>query len=86
LTRVGCCLKNLFPNIFKRFEKLSNIGKKKIADEMNIGRIVKELRKLKIVNNNILMNPMLEFEIKNQNENIIDIDSESQIIQIDNVL
>lgn len=47
---------------------------------MNIGRIVKELRKLKIINNNILMNPMLEFEIKNQNENIIDIDSESQII------
>jgi hypothetical protein len=73
-------LKNLFPNIFSKYEKLSNIGKKKIVDEMNIGRIVKELRKLKIVNNNILMNPMLEFEIKNQNENIIEIDSESQII------
>ena len=47
---------------------------------MNIGRIIKELRKLKIINNNILMNPLLEFEIKNQNENIIDIDSDSQMI------
>ena len=32
---------------------------------------------MKIINNKILMSPQIEFEIKNQNENVIDIDSES---------
>ena len=32
---------------------------------MNVGRIIKELRKLTIIIDNILINPQLEFEIKN---------------------
>ncbi len=56
LSGFGCTNKYLFPNSLK-YKKLINLGNKKISEEMNIGRIIKELRKLKIINEKILMNP-----------------------------
>ena len=41
---------------------------------MNIGKIIKNIRYLKIIIKDFLMTPQLKYELKHSDENIIDVD------------
>jgi predicted RNA-binding protein with EMAP domain len=42
--------------------------------EMNIGKMIKNIRYSKIILKHLLMTPQLKFELKHSIENIIDVD------------
>ena len=66
------------------YQNLDKKGSAKIVREMNIIKIIKNIRYFKMVTDNLLMTPSLKFELKHSISNIIDVDcsqTEENIIQ-----
>jgi len=58
----------------EKLKKLFVIGSQKIKSELNIVKIVKDLRNLKILIKNSLMDSQMKFQIQHAEENLIDLD------------
>jgi len=66
------------------YQNLDKKGSAKIVREMNILKIIKNIRYFKMITDNLLMTPSLKFELKHSISNIIDVDcsqTEENIIQ-----
>ena len=65
------------------YQNLEKKGSAKIIKEMNIVKIIKNIRYMKMVVDNLFMTPDLKFELKHSVSNIIDVDcsqSEDKVI------
>ena len=60
-----------------KLQKLMNIGSNKIEDELNVVKIMNDLRNLKILLKNMCLTKDVKDKIRHTGKNIIDLDSES---------
>jgi len=56
------------------YQNLEKKGSAKILKEMNIVKIIKNIKFMKMVVDNLIMTPELKFELKHSVSNIIDVD------------
>ena len=63
--------KNCWKN---KLKKLLEKGSEKLSEEVNIIKILKDLRDLKVIIKHSLMNPEIKFQIQHTEENLIDLD------------
>ena len=56
------------------YQNLEKKGSAKILKEMNIVKIIKNIKYMKMVVDNLIMTPELKFELKHSVSNIIDVD------------
>ena len=63
--------KNCWKN---KLKKLLKKGREKLHEEVDIIKILKELRDLKVIIKHSLMNPEIKFQIQHTEENLIDLD------------
>ena len=61
----------------KRLTRLMELGHKKMEGELNVVKILNDLRNLKILLKNVLMTKEIKDKISHTGKNLIDIDSES---------
>ena len=75
LTRAfcGCCSFKCWPK-HSKYNKLFAEGEKRIKSALNMVKIVKNLRQLKILMNNSLMSPEVKFMLQHAEKNFIDLD------------
>ena len=73
LIKMQCFFKGCFSNL-KMYQNLEKKGSAKIIKEMNIVKIIKNIKYMKMVIDNLIMTPELKFELKHSVSNIIDVD------------
>ena len=62
---------------FKVYSRINQRGGEIFEKEMNIAKILKDIRHMKIILKNLLLSPELKFEVQNSYENVIDFDLSS---------
>ena len=73
------CSKCCFPKK-EKFQKLYDIGEDKLSTELDIVKILKTLRDMKILLKGTLMNdPETKFQVKHAPKNIINLDESSDL-------
>ena len=73
-SRFGCCCSpKLWKNVHK-FKKLYRVGENRIEKELNIVKIMKNIKDIKICLRNSIMDDRTKYEIRHSNKKVIDLD------------
>ncbi len=75
LSSFGSLFSKCLPN-FEKYNKLYKEGSSRIEKELDLVKIIKDLRTLKIIVKNLFLDPEFKLEIDNYKKNIIDLDEE----------
>jgi len=73
-SRFGCCCKPKTWKNVNKFKKLYRIGENRIEKELNIVKIMKNIKDIKICLRNSIMDDRVKFEIGHTNKKVIDVD------------